>query len=126
MLFDTLKVTAIAVGFSLALGLGTGGILAYKYVSARCTATIDQTALNQANAQVAALQANIKLMQEALDADALQAAGDKTKLDEMERTANDLKTNTSGGVCLPSADVERLRQWWRGAPANDPSRNRAK
>lgn len=127
MLFEllgSLRAIAIAGGVAGAVGLAGGTYLGYTYRDARCLATIDQAALTQAHARVAALEANIKTMQKALDADAVKTAEDKAKLDEMERTANDLRSKTSGGVCLPAADVERLRQWWRGAPSNDPSRVR--
>lgn len=121
------QTTLIAVGVVGAVGLSSGTYLGYSYRDARCVATIDQAALNAANARVHALEVNIATMQVALDADAALAAQDKVKLEELERTTDDLRTKTSSGVCLPADDIEQLRQWWRGgAPANAPSRRGAK
>lgn len=124
---SSLQTLAAAIAISLLLGAGTGGTLAYKYRDARCVATIDAKALNQANARVHALEEQLATMKQALDDDAVTAAGNAGRMEELERTANDLRTKTSSGVCLPADDVNRLRSWWeRGVAPGNPSGRGAK
>jgi len=108
-----LSIRGIAIAGALALTMGFAGGWTVRDWKADAAASNVQLALSKA--KVKALEDNLALIQKVIEADQLQAAEDEKRMKEIERIADELRTKISSGECLPAADIERLRDFFKGS-----------
>lgn len=107
--FSTLQLYGIVALVIATVAFGTG----WKVRDAFCDAAALRVQAQAYEAKIRALQDNIAQINGTLEADSKRAAEDAAKIEDMEREANELKSKISAGICLPSDDTERLREFFK-------------
>ena len=97
-----------AIGLSALVSFSGGAYLGYQYAGGKAA----KAAVKIEVAKNEALRENLRVLQEAHDADAKLAAEQAAKMKDMDDAIKDLILKVTHGQCLSSDDVDRLRAFW--------------